>query len=75
MITHHFADVFEPGDPRVADLEHRVFEFSSFLVDVLGVEDVGAKLDGSRRITIAATRYASLRSKTRRGGCSRMFRA
>src|SRR5258706_11866994 len=46
MITHHFADVLEPGDPRVHDLESRVFEFSSFLVDVLGVEDVGAKLDG-----------------------------
>jgi len=46
MITHHFADLFELGDPRVADLEHRVFEFSSFLIDVLGVENVGAKLDG-----------------------------
>jgi L-lactate dehydrogenase complex protein LldE len=45
MITHHFADVFEKGDPRVRDLESRVTEFSTFLVDVLGVEDTGAKLD------------------------------
>src|SRR5258708_22575564 len=45
MITHHFADVFEAGDPRVHDLESRVIEFSTFLVDILGVEDTGAKLD------------------------------
>jgi len=39
MIDHHYADLF-PGHQ-----EHRVWEFSKFLVDVLKIEDVGAKLD------------------------------
>jgi L-lactate dehydrogenase complex protein LldE len=39
MISHHYADLF-PGHH-----EARVFEFSRFLVDVLHVEDVGARLD------------------------------
>jgi len=45
MISHHFADLL-PGDKRVHDLEPRVWEFSQFLVDLLKVEDVGAKFDG-----------------------------
>jgi L-lactate dehydrogenase complex protein LldE len=45
MISHHFADLL-PGDPRVHDLESRVWEFSQFLTDVLKVEDVGATFDG-----------------------------
>jgi L-lactate dehydrogenase complex protein LldE len=40
MIDHHYADLFEGHH------ETRVWEFSRFLVDVLKVEDVGAKLDG-----------------------------
>jgi L-lactate dehydrogenase complex protein LldE len=39
MISHHYSDLF-PGHH-----EARVFEFSRFLVDVLHVEDVGARLD------------------------------
>jgi L-lactate dehydrogenase complex protein LldE len=39
MIAHHYADVLEGHH------EKRVWEFSSFLVDVLKVDDVGAKLD------------------------------
>jgi L-lactate dehydrogenase complex protein LldE len=39
MISHHYSDLF-PGHR-----ESRVFEFSRFLVDVLHVEDVGARLD------------------------------
>lgn len=47
MIVHHFADLFrkEPETlARVADLEKRVWEFSTFLTEVARVEDVGARL-------------------------------
>ncbi len=43
MISHHYAELF-PGDPRIERL--RVFEFSQFLVDVLKVEDTGARFEG-----------------------------
>jgi len=39
MIAHHYSDLFEKHR------ESRVWEFSQFLTDVLGVEDVGARLD------------------------------
>jgi len=48
MITHHFAELFhkEPASlERVHALEQRVFEFSTFLTEVAGVEDVGARFD------------------------------
>jgi L-lactate dehydrogenase complex protein LldE len=48
MITHHFAELFhkEPETlARVHALETRVWEFSSFLTEVAGVEDVGARLE------------------------------
>jgi len=47
MITHHFAEMFhkEPETlDRVHALEQRVWEFSTFLTQVAGVEDVGARL-------------------------------
>jgi L-lactate dehydrogenase complex protein LldE len=48
MITHHFAEMFhkEPETlERVHALEQRVWEFSTFLTQVAGVEDVGARLE------------------------------
>ncbi len=45
MVTHHFAELFhkEPDMlERVHTLERRVWEFSSFLTEVAGVDDVGA---------------------------------
>jgi len=49
MITHHFEEIFS-GDPkRLADTHRiapRVWEFSRFLLEVAGVEDVGARFDG-----------------------------
>jgi L-lactate dehydrogenase complex protein LldE len=49
MIAHHFADIFE-HDPKllaqVHTLEPRVWEFSRFLLEVAGVEDVGARFPG-----------------------------
>jgi L-lactate dehydrogenase complex protein LldE len=48
MITHHFAEMFQKDAEtlaRVHALEKRVWEFSTFLTQVAGVEDVGARLD------------------------------
>src|SRR5215510_3724264 len=45
MVTHHFAELFhkEPETlAKVHSLEKRVREFSTFLTEVAGVEDVGA---------------------------------
>ncbi len=48
MITHHFAELFR-NDPetlaRVDALEKRVWEFSTFLTEVAGAEDVGARFE------------------------------
>ena len=49
MICHHFAELFhkEPDTlARIHALEKRVWEFSAFVTEVAGVEDVGARLDG-----------------------------
>ena len=48
MVVNHFADLFrkEPETlARVEALRRRVWEFSAFLTEVAGVEDVGAHLD------------------------------
>lgn len=48
MVTHHFAELFtkEPETlERVHALEKRVWEFSTFLTEVAGVEDVGARFE------------------------------
>ncbi len=48
MIAHHYAELFhkEPETlARVHALAKRVFEFSTFLTEVAGVEDVGARLE------------------------------
>ena len=49
MVSHHFSDIFQdfPTDLEAAHaLEPKVYEFSSFLTDVLTVDDVGARFDG-----------------------------
>jgi L-lactate dehydrogenase complex protein LldE len=47
MIAHHFHELF-PGDPAALHaaeaLAPRVWEFSKFVLEVAGVEDVGARL-------------------------------
>jgi L-lactate dehydrogenase complex protein LldE len=49
MIVHHYPGLFD-GDPswasRARDVAGRTYELSQFLVDVLGVTDVGAEADG-----------------------------
>ncbi len=48
MVAHHFVELF-PNEPemraRAESLAKRVWEFSSFLTEVAGAEDVGARLE------------------------------
>ena len=48
MLAHHFEELF-PDDPgmraRAEKLARRVWEFSAFLTEVAGIEDVGARLE------------------------------
>lgn len=48
MIVHHFAELFRSDSSalaRVERLAQRVWEFSAFLTEVAGAEDVGARLE------------------------------
>lgn len=48
MIVHHYAELFQKEPEtlaRVHALETRVWEFSKFLLEVAGVEDVGARME------------------------------
>jgi L-lactate dehydrogenase complex protein LldE len=50
MITHHFPDLFrkEPETlERVSRLGKRVYEFATFVTEVAGAEDLGARFDGA----------------------------
>jgi len=50
MIVHGFPDLFAGDAPNLARaqaLAARTYEFSQYLVEVLGVEDVGARFNGS----------------------------
>ncbi len=52
MIRHSYAELFADDAkwlPKVKALAERTYEFSEFLVDVLGITDMGARFDG--RIT------------------------
>lgn len=49
MIAHHFEELFADDPELLAEtrrLVPRVWEFSQFLLDVAGVEDVGARYEG-----------------------------
>jgi len=49
MVRHHYAELFA-NDPhwlqRAQDLAGRTYEFSEYLVDVLGVDELGARFEG-----------------------------
>ena len=48
MIAHHFEDIFEKELDSLARarlLAPKVYEFSRFLIEIAGVDDVGARLD------------------------------
>lgn len=49
MIRHAYAELFQDDPiwfPRAVNLAERTYELSEFLVDVLGITDLGAKYDG-----------------------------
>ncbi|HYL74193.1 MAG TPA: (Fe-S)-binding protein [Bryobacteraceae bacterium] len=49
MITHHFEDIFANDAAMLEDVHRiapRVWEFSRFLLEVAGADDVGARFDG-----------------------------
>jgi L-lactate dehydrogenase complex protein LldE len=49
MVSHHYSDLFQDDPALLGEahkLEKRTWEFSQFLMEVLGVDDVGARLDG-----------------------------
>jgi L-lactate dehydrogenase complex protein LldE len=49
MIRHNYLELFADDPvwlPRAQALSRRIFEFTEYLVDVLGVTDVGAKWEG-----------------------------
>jgi L-lactate dehydrogenase complex protein LldE len=49
IVTHHFQDLFQKEPETLAlvrAMEKKVHEFATFLTDVAGVEDVGARMDG-----------------------------
>ncbi len=50
MITHHFADLFRKEAEtleRVSALAKRVYEFATFVTEVSGAEDLGARFEGA----------------------------
>ena len=52
MVRHHYPQLFDDDDPwlqRAGKVAAKTYELTEYLVDVLGVEDLGAHYDG--RIT------------------------
>jgi L-lactate dehydrogenase complex protein LldE len=49
MLRHSYAELFAGTSKQAdaAELAHRTYEITEYLVDVLGVTDVGAQFDGS----------------------------
>ena len=50
MVRHHYLELFSGEDQwvdRAVRVGQRTFEFSQYLVDVLGIDDVGARYDGT----------------------------
>ena len=49
MVRHHYLTLFQNDShwlQRAQNLAGRIYEFSEYLVDVLGVEDLGVRFDG-----------------------------
>ncbi len=69
MIRHHYGELFEnrPEAACAQELAARVFEFTSFLVDHLGVTDLGAQFRASVTLheSCHATRELGLRAQPR----------
>jgi L-lactate dehydrogenase complex protein LldE len=49
MVRHHYVELFQDDTPwlqRAQNLADRTYEFSEYLVDVLGIADLGVRFDG-----------------------------
>ena len=49
MVRHHYPQLFDDDDPwlrRAKQVAAKTYELTEYLVDVLGVEDLGARYDG-----------------------------
>ena len=49
MVRHHYAELIQNDSrwvQRAQNLAGRIYEFSEYLVDVLGVENMGVRFDG-----------------------------
>jgi L-lactate dehydrogenase complex protein LldE len=49
MVRHHYPQLFSddaPWQQRAQQVAARTFELTEYLVDILGVEDLGARFDG-----------------------------
>ena len=50
MVRHHYVELFHNDSrwlQKAQNLAGRIYEFSEYLVDVLGVEDLGVRFDGA----------------------------
>jgi L-lactate dehydrogenase complex protein LldE len=50
MVRHHYPQLFDDGDPwlqRARKVAAKTYELTEYLVDVLGVEEVGARYGGT----------------------------
>ena len=50
MVRHHYPQLFEVDDPwrqRACKVAAKTYELTEYLVDILGVDDLGAKYDGT----------------------------
>ncbi|HXB93906.1 MAG TPA: (Fe-S)-binding protein [Puia sp.] len=70
FVRNYYSSLFNNSSlhNEVRDIQKRVFEFSAFLVNVLGVEDVGASLHGKATYhdSCAALRECRIKDEPRR---------
>jgi L-lactate dehydrogenase complex protein LldE len=68
MVCHHYPELVADGRDRAAAVASRTYELTQYLVDVLGVVDIGARLDTTVTVHNAChgLRNLGLGSQTRR---------
>jgi L-lactate dehydrogenase complex protein LldE len=70
FVKNYYSTLFDNSSVHneVKDLQKRIFEFSSFLVNILGIEDVGATLEGKATYhdSCAALRECKIKEEPRK---------
>jgi L-lactate dehydrogenase complex protein LldE len=67
MVRHHYPQLFHDDDPwrrRARKVAAKTYELTEYLVDVLGVEDLGARYDGAITYHDSCHLLRNLRVKT-----------